>query len=302
MKWRKLGRIFNPKVLQARGLSASLMPIVEKRNSYGLVRVYFSPRDKNNCSEVHWFEVNLNAPQKLIRMSRHPLLLKGKIGTFDDSGITLGSIVNNGSVKLLYYTGWNLTMKVPMNNSIGVAQFDSKGRLFRYGDGPVMTRTLKEPYSCASPFVIFEKGVFRMWYASMDKWDHSKNTLLHYYNIKYAESNDGLNWQRNTVCIDYTKDHYAFGRPFVLIEDGVYKMWYAYRGKHYKIGYAESHNGIEWNRQDEKVGISVSRSGWDSEMIEYPYIYDYKDERYMFYNGNQFGKTGIGLAKLEKKL
>ena len=75
-------------------------------------------------------------------------------------------------------------------------------------------------------------------------------------------------------------------------------MWYAYRGDHYKIGYAESHNGIAWNRQDEDVGIDTSVSGWDSEMIEYPYIHDHKGVRYMFYNGNQFGKTGIGLAKL----
>lgn len=299
MKWKKLGRIFNPNILGNRGLQASLMPIVEDIDSNGLVKVYFSPRDHNNCSEVHWFEINLNSPNQIIRISSQPLLVKGKTGAFDDSGITLGSIVQNDSTKRLYYTGWNLTVKVPMNNSIGVAEFDSNGKLFRYDDGPIMTRTLNEPYSCASPFVMFEKGIYRMWYASMDKWNDSSVTPLHYYNIKYAESYDGLDWKRKTnVCIDYTKDHYAFGRPFVLKEDGKYKMWYAYRGDHYKIGYAESHNGIAWNRQDEDVGIDTSVSGWDSEMIEYPYIHDHKGVRYMFYNGNQFGKTGIGLAKL----
>ena len=299
MKWEKLGRIFNPNILSVRGLTASLMPIVEHKDSNGLVRVYFSPRDQNNCSEVHWFEINLNAPNQIIRISPQPLLVKGKIGAFDDSGITLGSIASNGSTKCLYYTGWNLTINVPINNSIGIAEFNNEGKLFRNGDGPIMTRTLNEPYSCASPFVMFEKSIYRMWYASMDKWDDSNDTPLHYYNIKYAESNDGLNWKRkSTVCIDYSKDHYAFGRPFVLKEDGKYKMWYAYRGDHYKIGYAESRNGIEWKRLDEEVGIDVSVNGWDSEMIEYPYIHDYKGDRYMFYNGNQYGKSGIGLAKL----
>jgi predicted GH43/DUF377 family glycosyl hydrolase len=78
-------------------------------------------------------------------------------------------------------------------------------------------------------------------------------------------------------------------------------MWYSYRGRSYRIGYAESDNGIEWVRKDEEVGIDVSESGWDSEMIEYPYIFDHEGQRYMLYNGNGYGRTGIGLAVLEEK-
>ncbi len=134
----------------------------------------------------------------------------------------------------------------------------------------------------------------------MDKWVRLGDEVRHYYNIKYAESMDGLYWNREgRVCIDYEcEDEYAFGRPFVMRENGIYKMWYAFRGERYKLGYAESPDGLNWKRKDNEVGLEVSLNGWDSEMVEYPFIFDFKGERYMFYNGNGYGKTGIGLAKL----
>jgi predicted GH43/DUF377 family glycosyl hydrolase len=75
-------------------------------------------------------------------------------------------------------------------------------------------------------------------------------------------------------------------------------MWYSYRGESYRIGYAESEDGIHFNRMDEKVGIDVSETGWDSEMICYPHVFEHNGEKYMLYNGNGYGKTGIGLAVL----
>ena len=85
-------------------------------------------------------------------------------------------------------------------------------------------------------------------------------------------------------------------------------MWYSYRGgseyrtnlsQSYRIGYAESLDGLKWTRKDEQVGIDVSKSGWDSEMICYPFVLDINDRRYMFYNGNGFGKSGLGYAMLD---
>ena len=82
-------------------------------------------------------------------------------------------------------------------------------------------------------------------------------------------------------------------------ENEIYKMWYAFRGDAYQMGYAESEDGTNWKRKDEIVGISISSSGWDSEMIEYPYILNHENNLYMFYNGNGYGESGIGLAVLE---
>jgi len=48
--------------------------------------------------------------------------------------------------------------------------------------------------------------------------------------------------------------------------------------------------------------ISVSKSGWDSEMISYPHVFELDDKIYMLYLGNQVGKAGFGLAELEGDL
>ena len=76
-------------------------------------------------------------------------------------------------------------------------------------------------------------------------------------------------------------------------------MWFSCRGRTYRIGYAESADGRSWLRADERAGIGVSESGWDSESIEYPHVFDHGGRRYMLYNGNGYGKTGFGLAVLE---
>ena len=75
-------------------------------------------------------------------------------------------------------------------------------------------------------------------------------------------------------------------------------MWYSIRfvEKLYRIGYAESLDGINWERKDSLVGIDVSENGWDSEMICYPSIIDVNHNRYLFYNGNNNGRNGFGYA------
>jgi hypothetical protein len=119
--------------------------------------------------------------------------------------------------------------------------------------------------------------------------------------IKYAESRDGIDWGRDGhVCIDFgAPDEYAISRPCVVKDGDVYRMWYSHRGSAYRIGYAESADGFDWQRRDEVVGIDVSPSGWDSEMVEYACVFDHGGSRHMLYNGNGYGRTGIGHAVLE---
>lgn len=302
MKWKKLGLLIDPeRDLKTFKNTHAHMPMLE-RVEKNIYRCYFTTRNAENVSSVRYALFDLLKPNEIIEIS-DILYGPGKTGTFDDSGITPGCFVTNTDTEeeFFYYTGWNLTKKVPFNNSIGIAKKVGT-EFFRIGDGPVMTRTLHEPYSCASPFVLYESGIYRMWYASMDSWSENKEGgHTHFYNLKYAESKDGINWKRDrTVVINYENDQeYAFGRPYVLKENNIYKMWYAYRGRSYKMGYAESEDGLKWTRKDQIVGISNSESGWDSEMIEYPYILKHNEDLYMFYNGNGYGESGIGVAILD---
>jgi hypothetical protein len=71
------------------------------------------------------------------------------------------------------------------------------------------------------------------------------------------------------------------------------------RERSYRTGYAESQDGVSWERMDDAAGIDVSDEGWDSRMIEYPSVYDHGGRRHLLYNGNGFGESGIGHAVLE---
>ena len=46
----------------------------------------------------------------------------------------------------------------------------------------------------ASPWVLVDKGVWRMWYVSSVGWDLTPLGPRHH--IKYAESRDGIAWER----------------------------------------------------------------------------------------------------------
>lgn len=73
-------------------------------------------------------------------------------------------------------------------------------------------------------------------------------------------------------------------------------MWYPYRGARYTIGYAESTDGMGWTRLDDHRGLTPAPSGWDSDMVAYPWVFDWKRDTYLLYNGNDYGRSGIGLA------
>ena len=75
-------------------------------------------------------------------------------------------------------------------------------------------------------------------------------------------------------------------------------MWYSKENKvgTYTLGYAISKNGIDWKRKDNQVGIHKSKIGWDSKMITYPNVIYHNKKYFMFYNGNNYGKYGFGIA------
>jgi hypothetical protein len=219
-------------------------------------------------------------------------------------------ILDHDSKKYLYYIGWTVRNTIPYHNSIGLAISRDGGRTFeRFSEGPVFGETYLEPFFTGTSCVLIEEGVWKNWYLSCTGWTKVDGKAEPRYHIKYAESADGINWdRRGVVAIDYKSDFEAgIVRSSVLKEGDLYRMWYSYRGgvdyrtnlnTSYRIGYAESKDGISWTRMDDSAGVDVSLEGWDSEMVEYPHVIQHDDRKYMFYNGNKFGHSGFGYAEL----
>ena len=280
--------------------SHAMLPIADHICG-NIFRIYFSGRDKNNRSLIGFSQLDITNPKKNQIFSKEPVLSLGELGCFDDNGVTPSWIVNYNNKKNLYYIGWNKGSTVRYSLIAGLAISENNGASFRRNSrGPLLERTNLEPISIlTSPCVLKDDCTWKMWYTSGIKW---MTEDLPQYNIKYAESSDGITWKRNgIVCIDFeNKEETSISRPCVLKEDGIYKMWYSYKRNVYKIGYAESSDGIKWIRKDHEVGIDVSESGWDSEMMAYPYVFFHQGNKYMLYNGNDYGRDGIGLAIMEE--
>src|SRR2546428_486194 len=87
-------------------------------------------------------------------------------------------------------------------------------------------------------------------------------------------------------------------RPSIVRENGGYVMWYAVRGHdaRYRPGRAVSADGLTWTREDDRTGLDLSSEGWDSEMIAYPHVFNHHGIQYMLYCGNDYGRSGLGLA------
>jgi predicted GH43/DUF377 family glycosyl hydrolase len=299
MQWNKLGLVFCPNQNYPWMWQYAAVPFAEFLEG-DVYRIYFSARDIENRAHIGYIDIDIKDPFSILQISKAPVLAPGALGTFDDSGVMVSWITNFSGKKYLYYIGWNLGVTVPFRNSTGLAVWDGEN-FNRCFEGPVLDRNILEPHFATNPCVLVENELWRMWYLSCTQWKMVGGKPKHYYHIKYAESSDGIHWQRDgTVCIDFKNSReYAISRPCVIKDKDCYKMWYSYRGDHYLIGYAESSDGIHWRRKDEMAGIDVSESGWDSEMIEYPHVFDHQGSRYMLFNGNGYGKTGFGLAVLE---
>ena len=304
--WNKLGLVFKPTGEYSWSKSHAQVPFGFPLDK-DTIRVFFSTRDEQSRSSVSFVDVDAANPTVVKYVHDQPCLQAGSLGYFDDSGTMPSWFVQMDGKIRLYYTAWNSSKTASYRLSIGIAESTDNGLTFdKIYDGPVMDRGIFDQIWVGQPSVIKEGNTWKMWYLSCTKIEYIDNHPEPFYNVKYATSEDGINWHKTgKVCIEYDDFTDAIGRPSVLFEDGMYKMFYAFRSakdyrtdktKSYRLGYAESANGIDWTRKDSEIGLNKSASGWDSEMITYAHVIKVNDKKMAFFNGNGFGASGFGVA------
>ena len=305
--WEKLGLLIDAGAADWL-VSHVAVPIVEHRSG-GTHRMYFTTRDEAGRSRVGTADFDIADPFGTISVCDAPVLGPGPAGAFDERGAMASSLVAHDGRTYLYYVGWSIPPEVPFVVRMGLALSDNGGADFtRHAADPILPLDAIDPISTSSAFVLRDQGRWRMWYISIVRWEPQGAGAppRHYYNIRHADSDDGIAWRRDgTVCIDFKNRHeYAISTPCVVRDPDCYRMWYSYRAspgvETYRIGYAESDDGLAWRRLDEHAGIDVSEAGWDSQAVCYPCVFDAGAERYMAYNGNDYGRTGVGLAVLRR--
>jgi hypothetical protein len=314
MKWKKLGQIFdfNKSPLKDSFVSHTQSPQAVVFDNF--VRIYFTSRIKD--TEKTFISIPQYADfskdfKTIINFSDKEIIQRGKLGCFDEHGIfPFSPSFVNGNL-YAYTSGWSRRISVDVDGGIGFAVSNDNGVSYeRLGDGPILSASLHEPFLLADPFVRKFNNLYYMFYIRGLKWSDT-NPPERVYKISYATSLNGIDWQKSNKLIiqNILGDNECQALPTVIEIDGTWHMYFCYRemigfrtepGKGYKIGYAYSKNFIDWIRDDDNVGIHISETGWDSEMMCYPHIFKCDDNIYLLYNGNEFGKYGFGIAIFEQ--
>jgi hypothetical protein len=317
-RWKKLGKVFDPREVEGRSWLREFAQAPCTLPFDDFVRVYFScrpPPDGNGqyCSYSAFVDLKRDDLFQVVRVSAEPILKLGGLGEFDEFGTYPVSVIRDGNTVLAYYAGWTRCESVPFNVAIGVARSHDGGETFeKLGRGPILSYSVDEPFVLSGPKIRRFCDRWYLFYIAGRRWKLVDDRPEPVYKIRSATSEDGLVWTKTGVDLVESRleEDEAQASPDVFLRGGSYHMFFCYRRSAnfrnrengYRIGYAVSRDLRDWSRDDSKAGIDVSDDGWDAEMISYPHVFELDGETYLLYLGNQVGREGFGIARLEGSL
>lgn len=256
-------------------------PVVDEVG--GRLRVYYGARDEQNRSRIYYFEAMKDNLFNILH-TNIPIVRLGGEGTFDCDGQIPSSIGVVNGVKWLYFTGVRKGGENRYENSIGAIRMEEEG-FFKLKE-PVMERMENEWFN-SHLMINGNNGYF----CSCREWRNNEPL----YDIHMAKTTDGIEWERKTSVMRLRNGEGGICGMNVSEASALFcvrdKEDYRGGAGSYRLETAEWSIG-GWERTGR---LEIQRSVWDSDMQCYPYIY----KNYLFYNGNQFGKTGIGVCVLE---
>ena len=202
MKWNKLGRIFDPTLVEGREWMKTHAQCPGTLIFDDFVRVYFScrpePKDGKFVSRTTYLDLDRSDLSKVINIANSPVLDLGDTGSFDEFGIYPTSVIRDKGNILLYYAGWTRWESVPFMASIGMATSSNDGETFnRYSKGPVLGQSPEDPYVVSGARVRKFNNKWYLFYLSGREWIPSKTGRMEsVYKIRIATSNNGIEWDR----------------------------------------------------------------------------------------------------------
>ena len=278
--------------------------------------------------------------------------------TWDDDGVMEPCVVFAKGQYYVYYTGFDGT-----DYAIGLARSTDGFTFSKYGTIPLISKGpgTYDGSSCRDPFVLYDNGVFKMWYTGINgaaeciAYATSKNgltwtkyssnpvitqpsspdwgftdlgdpcvlkvngqywmyfsgsTTTNYKLVGLATSTDGISWNNHGSNPINSQAAAGFGQydicdVAVWKDDSVFRMYFSGRNSvlvTYSIGYAYSHNGLDWVTLPD-IYINIGPGGsFDEKELQSPCVIDVDGTLVMYYHGTDDSTTpvhGIGQASLK---
>lgn len=296
-KWTRLGRIFSPSqnFIKSTHIGPSF---IEPTNNH-ILNIYFTHRNLDNISHISKFKYDLKK-KRIIKKSFKKILEPGGYGYFDFHGVSYPALIKIKNQKKMFYVGWQkgIKNKLPFKNNIGLCDLTKQPT--RVSKAPIIPADNIDPLNTGSCYALEKNKIIKLWYTSFLKYEKRRDGFENIYTIRYATTKDLINWKKyKSVCIAFKRNEFAISKPTVIFYKKKFHMWFCARGKNYKIGYAQSLDGIKWIRMDNKFRVNGKPQKWDNLAMAYPSVIKYKKKLLMIYTGNDYGRTGIGMLETD---
>jgi predicted GH43/DUF377 family glycosyl hydrolase len=215
----------------------------------------------------------------------------GAPGSWDDNLAVTGPVICEGDTFKMWYVGKDgTTYRAGYATSTdGINWNKHPDPVLNIGETGTWDDVHVYPRS-----VIFDGEIYKMWYGGDDG---NKRR------IGYATSSDGIEWVKlegkNPVLIEGNSNDFDQNgvQDPVVINDGIkYHIWY--NGRNYDGGYAWSHDGIIWNKHEQKNPVIEHGSprSWDANALMVGCVLLQDSIFKMYYYANDYQKQCIGLA------
>lgn len=317
MRWRKLGKIFDPREHELVGAGAGFAQSPQAVVFDDFVRIYFASRSREPggkfLSQVCYADLSKDLG-RVIGVNQGPVLPLGDLGCHDEHGIFPFSPTRVGDEIWAYTTGWSRRVAVSVETGVGLAISRDGGASFeRAGPGPVLGPTPLEPCLVGDAFVRRFDGRFHMWTMFGTGWKQFPGEAApdRIYKIGHAVSDDGVDWVKEegrAIIPDRLGPDECQALPAVIPVGARYLMVFCYREAYgfrqdptrgYRLGQAWSEDLRTWTRSDALPRFEREAEAWDSDMVCYPHLCEIDGRIVLLYNGNAFGREGFGAAVLE---
>jgi hypothetical protein len=267
------------------------------------IRVFFAACDELLRGRIYYIDVDRSDPRQVIGVSDSPVLDIGSAGSFDEHGVNPSQILVRDGKLFLYYIGWErISESVPYTLFAGLCISDDLGQSFRrHGIGQILHPTPVERYFRTAPFVFEGEDGWEMLYVGGGTFfDGEKGKRLPIYSLCLTHSMDGYVWEdvaaSPILSPERSRGEIGFGRPVLWREQGRASLIISVRTEQgYELrSISNSPAGLrqipvldrdagDWEVSMTCFGSACVVDGWE----------------YLFYNGNQFGRSGFGLARRE---
>jgi hypothetical protein len=272
-------------------------------------RLYFSSRvsdqEMQPISKVFFLDFS-NDFKKILCEIKEVKIQDGLLGGFDQHGIfPFHPYEVDKKFLMALTTGWKRMKHVDIDMSIGQAISLDGEHFARNGHGPIISSSPSEPFLIGDPFVLKTNENYSLYYIFGTDWTNFESNPERTYKIGKIKSEDGFTFSRifdGRQIVPDTIENEAQAMPTVVRINETYHMFYCYRSSFdfrgggrngYKLGHAVSRDDEVWELCHEDLPSKFP--DWCQNMQCYPHARIIGNELYLFFNGDKFGKKGIGL-------